>query len=930
MSVPDPAVLREQATKAGDFFKSGLVGAAGAVGPAVSQFVNLDVVQQGVAMSQEAIDAAMNAAAGAATHCVELVRVEILRDFFQQLSMVIGSIAVAMFANLKAVWGHVAAIVALAWADFSVPQWLIFGFLGAAAVLLFASFMWLMFFTSSLVPDALRRGHENKSWKERKEESKRKIMAMKLIVQAGLSLYLPVSRAMMQLIVCERSMRVSMGELFGNSCTVPLEDDACSCSDVNNYGVLRLVAIVVMIAFTLGLPFYLYKQVQHNKPQGSREDPNIMYNADGEAVPYTDDAYAQDLATDVNQINSPFRSLYNKYERKWAFYKVFVCVMKLALVVPVILLVNSTVGQLTASLVLMAFWTGATVYSSPFISPLDDKMDLSGRIATLVTIALGLVDQTVSAGWLTLTTSIVGNVVLAVNTFFMVLCTCWGIAAVRRLFKSVTGRLEYSDTQKRIEGSAHEIVPHWNIAMEVKHRVWHRTWDASMLAEDPAVAERFAELQGITRDVGKQRIQSHFQHSTSAEHVGLRSWILQNLEGVDVYYDGDEGVLDGKNDSKTKFAKLYCHTYPFQAVLVFDDDDADDCAILFDDNLRKLADKNRDPEIMRRVAVRKRLRALARGDKVYFPFTRQETKRVADGTSRDSNGKETTHYSTVTVTMNYEWGSASIGARYKDKMAAGFKFALSMKGSGEARLPRTGRTERFHNTVSVGLHDAELSADLQYTETGGLARLLQAEHNANVIQENLPGLHQEEAAYRQDLAAQRTAKEAVLNPAFWLCVYDNDAATPRQVVDYFHFMETNPQMKELPEKHTDQFSALFTRMALLRAHPAAALWFVFWDDVWQKNNDMSAITKHKELLDPDSPTALAYRPLTKSELAKELEGTGLLGSSYRFITTGAIAALYLRMDELAAAKVANTVYGTMPAQPAGSSVSNPLQKVVVG
>jgi len=52
----------------------------------------------------------------------------------------------------------------------------------------------------------------------------------------------------------------------------------------------------------------------------------------------TDTDYRQDLGKDV----SPYKMIYDGYEHKWAHYKVYVMVIKLFLVLPVVVFVNTS------------------------------------------------------------------------------------------------------------------------------------------------------------------------------------------------------------------------------------------------------------------------------------------------------------------------------------------------------------------------------------------------------------------------------------------------------------------------------------------------------------------------------------------------------------------------------------------------------------
>ena len=58
----------------------------------------------------------------------------------------------------------------------------------------------------------------------------------------------------------------------------------CSCSDWAEYIYLQIAAVFLLIFFTLALPVRCYMLIRANKPKGSREDPGMRYDEDGQLV----------------------------------------------------------------------------------------------------------------------------------------------------------------------------------------------------------------------------------------------------------------------------------------------------------------------------------------------------------------------------------------------------------------------------------------------------------------------------------------------------------------------------------------------------------------------------------------------------------------------------------------------------------------------
>ena len=76
--------------------------------------------------------------------------------------------------------------------------------------------------------------------------------------------------------------------------------------------------------------------IRKNKPAGSPEDPEFTHNEDGERVPFTKELYHERVEGDPDQLACPYRSLYQGFERDYAFFKILLMLFKFAMVVPLI------------------------------------------------------------------------------------------------------------------------------------------------------------------------------------------------------------------------------------------------------------------------------------------------------------------------------------------------------------------------------------------------------------------------------------------------------------------------------------------------------------------------------------------------------------------------------------------------------------------
>jgi hypothetical protein len=249
--------------------------------------------------------------------------------------------------------------------------------------------------------------------------------------------------------------------------------------------------------------------------------------------------------------------------------------------------------------------------------------------------------------------------------------------------------------------------------------------------------------------------------------------------------------------------------------------------------------------------------------------------------------------------MYYSRGPLDISQNSKNRWSAGFKLSIRYQdGHGTCVAPHTGRTH--HITRSARISADELGFSKQYTMTGRLRELLYDAGNHAIVNQQMPGLLEEIGAYREKLRADRVAAEKVLSSSFWLYVYDDDRLAYRGLVEYLTRSETNPDLRNLPVAHEAGLNYLYKRLAFIRSHPCTALWYVFWDDVWESNKDLPQVAEYKEQLDPRSSKSIAYQPKKRAELEAWLETNtpDIFDGGKHFISTKVLDALYGRLQQL--------------------------------
>lgn len=825
-----------------------------------------------------------------------LLRFEILRDFCQTVSLFFTNLYSAMLDTenapvVRSVQVVFRAIYDVAAANFSalwsanqerlidVGYVLLLTLIGLG----YACFLWFAIAGRHLHKrsDEIRHGHEGTTWAQLAQTQQTRVKAFTWVITACLTIYLPLTRLSVEIVVAAIAKRA--GVALGHS--------SSSGDLVERYGshpiwpFLQALAVVLLVTFTLPLPLLLVRAIAENRPTGSLEDPLVTYDLDGERVPFDEKVYARLVANDPAQLRCPYRSLYAGFESKWSYYKVLQLIFKVALILPLVSVPQTGVrGVLSASIYSVIVLV--TSYSTPFSDPLNNLMEISGKLAALVTCVGGAVLGFSSAN--ASVQRIVGigvNLVNAVNLVFMLGVFLFGMKPTRQFIKNRLGTLTFSDTTRGLhDAPAKHIVPHWDLEKEAKHRMWQAFWKSVLLSlKDESVVQRFNTLEQAVLASGIHNIRRHWEGQSSEYVAHMRMAARLMLEGVDVYWNDPTGARDGRLDSMSCFGKMYIQPYPFHCVMVYDD--AKDEAIIRDDKFSDLLFANFSPPILRKRLLRQRLRALsACGVQIHFPFSRQETVTVEDGTVTrtvtDSQGHTTTRtetrYTTVAFTCHYTLGVISVRANSKDHvMADGFAVLMTYRdGHGDAVAPHTGKTHHQTNRVAamgpehIGLtHEFLESPQLQHILTQTQAHWVPA----------LDTLQREHHAYRQQLIAKHSASNQVLGDGFWFFVFNNPYLTRSALERYLRTEESSPVLKSLVETKQPALDFLYARMNLIHSHPAIKFWFVFWEDVFARNGDMARLQPFKSELDPLMPTSICYRAMKREELESWLGERKLRG-----------------------------------------------------
>ena len=885
-------------------------------GAVVAGFQSIPVPQMN--FDAETAKKTMGAASVAVGACfVDVMQLEIVRDFFQFLGTMVDNIT--MPDSFKYLFGNLASLASvsfgrlLAFIEAITPTAWFFIFLIAALI---PWGMLIFFMRRDLNLDirfaATREAKAKLSWKRRNEKGKMTFYTIKATILACTTLYAPVTRNCLQLIAGHKKYYPTYACSIGN------------CDDPN-YGGMAFLAVVIFLIFSVAMPWKLYKVIESLKPKFidasdpehpyANEPPidalvqekemyaklhgkNIWYNNEGEPEEFTDELYA----VAVKQAGeNPYVSLYSGYEQKWAGYKLWVMGFKVLQMLPVIF-IGADIGQSVGATVVMALFAGFSFYASPFISASHDKLDLCSRITLVLTPLLLIFSSLVhnDALWGALL-----NIVNAVNFGFMVYFTVKKLPIVKKKLKAFHGTLEYGDPAGGVLPYEGEGIPHYDLNLERRRRLWKPFWD-NLFATDPAL-KAYDDVEGKAgakkrRDsiIGPNGVQIPFPQTRleemldtlhhrgriafekslmplSQDELNFRNYLQDVLEGVDCYctdqwqtVPGVSICKDGEMNSATKFGRLEIEPYPF-SVKFYWDGAGKDWGEIFPwtdkyGRIRELYQMNMAPKVQDMKQVRLMLRGMAKSPQLFYLVQhRTERKQVPDG--KDSDGK--TKYKTITIQWTYENGKVAVRGDFGDSpFEQGFNVSMKYNdGVGRG-------SDGSHHTGSFTFGGDAMGVTNTFDRTPRFNELCNNRNNKQSMEQGIQMHLQEQAQFKVKLKSERVMTQWTLGWGFWYWVYNNDVISRQNLHAYLQKSEQNPAVKSIPTKHKQGLDCLFNLVGFYNSSPLFAMWYTYWDDVWQHNQDIAGIKANEAVFSKNSPTSICFKPMQKDELKTFLKELG--------------------------------------------------------
>ncbi|CAG8466098.1 26770_t:CDS:2 [Dentiscutata erythropus] len=795
----------------------------------------------------------------------KLTILEIIRDFIQFLTLVLS------FENPGIFQSWVKILLDTIPNLFSLNLDRVFGnaiaFFLVFCVIAFGALYWFRMMTK-WDPNADVEGLESSPWNLRPETKRRQNIIITFLLT---TLYLPISKLSIDALVWGDTFWAIPNpyiysdtpdfSYYNNMTDNRNPNDFCYVTsmregDLNFSPVIIGVALVTLVLLTFWFPFALKKLVDKNAPKVDE------YNEVGESVADINGEYRKLLEKDT----CPYNFLYNV-----SLISKDNCIFRNT---PRTRIESIRQGLQIVLMVLLFFihWR-----NEPYIIATQNASEYWTRSGYVITVILGMI------------------VVLKVGPYqgisisIIVINCIVGIAMVWYILK---------DTQ-----------PYQNFK-HIKRRIWQETWTTLFLTSERfkmekdkivaysqspyrppyllnfmgSVAERHVENLKIIRQIGIRRYTASLSPLPSSL-VALRTRILNNYVGPDMYYAPE--FLNIK--IKTCFGKAYVVPFPFSVVMCYDEDES--VVVLTQEwEIQRYVDQNENKEVRRRKLVRQMIRALEekvvigpcrnKGDKNNNFEGYNKVQKKFFGAS--SNSEVHYHRGLLQIRRN------QLSTWNGHNMNSGFEVAIMYTNEFNPS-PDHERTVG-HDIIGI-THDFQMTPQLERLFTD----------NYEIVSKGLDQIQSIMQKYRKYYRDEAIQKEETLSYGFFINIYDNPSIPLETLPTLLMTTETNPKVQEIPVTDYPTLIYLYERMRIVNLSRAHQWWYLFWEDLWRKNNqEIEELRKYVQDFSPAYRTSLCYRPMTRLELEKFLKNRGIWKNEGRngFLHSGVLNRIYLYLNNV--------------------------------
>ncbi|KAG8948531.1 hypothetical protein FRC04_009741 [Tulasnella sp. 424] len=639
---------------------------------------------------------------------------------------------------------------------------------------------------------------------------------------------------------------------------------------------LPVSTIAVHALVTIYFPVRLYVAIKHALPVVDRYSELGRHRTTSEL----EREYQRLLVRDTH----PLSFLYNEFRRAWGTYKPLYLVVKLValLTVAVIdpnncLFRNSTRAKVDVirQSVLVVETSIALItqsFLSPFIDPVSNASEWTSRAGYVITSVIGLLvalnvpnNQILNGPFL--------YVIYALNYGLNIYFAAVNLSCIRVLIKRITRRLDFNIFSPRLNTVMHvnrriyqesisilllalpqcRMPPSQNL---VFNEAFGGDWPPYLMDFSGSPAERHVENLKILRDVGFDAYQQGVvaRYGQNKHHLKeLERRIERELVGPDAYWKPIDSPVKG-------CSHYFGHAWwiPFPPTLVIKYDRGGVAVLTTLADLDAFVEQNAEPSIVEK-------RRLV-GARTWLPCG---------------------------------------GPRYKIQSTTSFRactFEIKRRGIASWRKFQLG--SGFHVELrygpNVAAHAPVIGLDDDFSVSPLLARFLL--QNQDIVSRNSSKLEDALSDYRRHLRKMSNWKHDVLTYSFLTTVYfrPNDATAIAREVEA---TEKDPRVRDMVLAGQAALTSTYERIRAVTGTALATWWYLFWDDFWRQNRGaFPTLRIHEVDFNPQYPTSIAYRPLSRSALERFLDYRGLLASSTRSsecLNAGILNKVYVRMSQIA-------------------------------
>ncbi|KAM0756390.1 hypothetical protein T439DRAFT_308870 [Meredithblackwellia eburnea MCA 4105] len=666
------------------------------------------------------------------------------------------------------------------------------------------------------------------------------------------------------------------------------------------------VAFSTVIWLTFFLPWRVYRVIKEEVPQVDK------FTELGEQRKNVTAEYERLLDDDP----SPFSFLYHEYRRPWAYFKAIYMLVKLLNILLVVLLTknnclfrshtssNLAIIRESSLLAFMALFLFANTLSKPFINYIQNNSDRVSRISFVLIALIGLLVALNVPG----NAALGGGVLIVVqiiaylfNAYFSLIGTAFAQRVVQRL-------------ENRLDFSIDIFSPHLDGAKHIARRVWQETFTAILLtgpeykmnnktqlvftrADDERVApqllgfsgtqaERHIENLKILRSIGLEAYYNEVAKSDTWKGESLsgpQAEVLRYFTGPDIYWKPHN--LPPVPLVQSYFGRLDVTPFPFACTFRYDEDPASPLIIIADKDLELLISQNNSDAVLQKCRVRQALRALD-GLEVYAPYS--ETRLI--GLSKGIEIQLHMDYTVATLSINRNSSVRWQGYNY----SSGFNVTFTYQdGQG------VDSAGQIRHEQHLTLDGSAFGITSDFILNHNLSKLFR--QNQDAIRRRVPLIEGLLSSHRDFFRRLHDSKAHTLSYCFLLDVAGEDSLSKKELEILLRNQERDPRVQNMPATHRASITYLEERMKVVNRSLANQWWFLFFDDLWRRNNGtVTALGSHPEAFSPFYRSSIAFRPMARPQLEAFLRDMGVWKSdkSSGYFHSGFLNRIYFYLDEI--------------------------------